>query len=307
MYEVAVITGPTAVGKSAVALAVAQMLNAEIVNADSVQVYRGLDIGSAKPSPAERLLVPHHLLDIADPRDNYTVADYQRDAARVITEIAGRGRLPLLVGGTGLYLRAVIRGFAFTESGFDPDLRQRLYAEAEACGSGVLHARLAAVDPETAAKLHPNDTRRIVRALEVYLQSGRPISEQVRQTPKEPVYRAAQFCLTRPRHILYRRIEERVDKMLAAGFVTEVEGLLAAGVPPEAKSMQSLGYKQIVSYLQGKVTLAEAAEMIKQETRRFAKRQLTWFRREKDLHWIDLADNGKILAVAEKITSYLAG
>lgn len=307
MYELVVITGPTAVGKSAVALAVAQMLKAEIINADSVQVYRGLDIGSAKPSSEERWLVPHHLLDIADPRDNYTVADYQRDATRVIAKITGRGRLPLIVGGTGLYLRAVIRGFAFTENGFDPKLRQKLYAEAAAYGSAALHARLAAVDPETAAKLHPNDTRRIVRALEVYLQSGQPISEQVRRTPKEPVYRAAQFCLTRPRHILYQRINERVDRMLAEGFVAEVERLLAAGVPPEAKSMQSLGYKQIVSYLQGKVTLAEATELIKRETRRFAKRQLTWFRREKDLHWMELAEDGKILAIAEKITAYLAG
>ncbi|HHX73824.1 MAG TPA: tRNA (adenosine(37)-N6)-dimethylallyltransferase MiaA [Firmicutes bacterium] len=307
MYELAVITGPTAVGKSAVALAVAQLLGAEIVSADSVQVYRGLDIGSAKPSPAERRLVPHHLLDIADPRDNYTVADYQRDAAKVIAEIAGRGKLPLLVGGTGLYLRAVVRGFAFTESGYDQKLRQKLSEQAAAEGSAALHARLATVDPETAAKLHPNDTRRIIRALEVYIQSGRPISEQVRQTPREPVYRTAQFCLTRPRHILYQRIEKRVDRMLAAGLVEEVEGLLAAGVPPEAKSMQSLGYKQIVSYLQGKMTLAEATELIKRETRRFAKRQLTWFRREKDLHWMELAEDGKILAIAEKITAYLAG
>lgn len=304
MQKLIVIAGPTAVGKSAVALDLAKKIGGEIVSADSVQVYRGLDIGSAKPSWEERAQVPHHLLDIVDPEENYTVADFQRDATRAINEIHARGKLPLLVGGTGLYIRAVVRGFAFTEYGINQELRRKLQKIAAAEGPEVLHAELAKVDPKTAQRLHPHDLRRVIRALEVFLQSKTPISQQEENTPPQPVYDAVLFCLTRPRPVLYRRIEERVDAMISAGLVEEVKNLLAQGVSPHAKAMQSLGYKQIVAYLQHKTSLEEAISLIKRDTRRYAKRQLTWFRKEKMI-WLDLEQFGKIEEVTEKISTYM--
>jgi tRNA dimethylallyltransferase len=307
MGKILVIVGPTAVGKSDVALRVAQKLRGEIISADSVQVYRGLDIGAAKPSPQERTAVPHHLIDIVDPNENYTVADFQRDAGETIAAVHRRGRLPILAGGTGLYVRSVVQGFAFSESGTDEELRHRLRLEAERHGPEALHNRLTGVDPEYAAKLHPNDLRRVIRALEVYERTQVPISEQISQTPQEAVYDALQFGLTLPRELLYQRIEERVEQMLASGLVDEVKGLLANGVSPEAKSMQSLGYKQIVTYLQGELSLEESVALIKRDTRRFAKRQLTWFRRDQEIQWFDLLQTGGREAVAENISNILAG
>jgi tRNA dimethylallyltransferase len=307
MQKLLVITGPTAVGKSEIALELAAGINAEIISADSVQVYRGFDIGTAKPTPAERSRVRHHLLDIVDPSENYTVADFQKDAFAAIRDISGRGKLPMLVGGTGLYIRAVVRGFAFSPAAEDEKLRRKLYNEAKLLGPRALHERLSAVDPLAAQNIHPNDLRRIIRALEVHELTRRPISEQVQQTPVKPVFDTVQFCLTRPRKQLYERIEKRVDKMLADGFLTEVRKLLAQGISPRAKAMQSLGYRQLVSYLEGKITLAEAVELIKGDTRRFAKRQLTWFRREPDLIWIDLDKYDNNFAVTENISTYLAG
>ncbi|NLZ94116.1 MAG: tRNA (adenosine(37)-N6)-dimethylallyltransferase MiaA [Firmicutes bacterium] len=306
MQKLIVIAGPTAVGKSAVALALAQKINAEIISADSVQVYRGLDIGSAKPTLTERQQIPHHLLDIKDPHENYTVAEFQKDAAAAISDIAARGKIPLLVGGTGLYIRALVWGFAFSESGINQKLRQKLHAIAQKEGNQTLYQRLLEVDPQTAKKIHPNDLRRIIRALEVYKQNKLPISEQVRQTPQQPVYQTKQFVLTMQRELLYKRIEKRVDKMIADGFVREVQRLLARGVPPDAKAMQSLGYKQIVAYLLGQIPLTEAIELIKRETRRFAKRQLTWFRREKNNIWIEM-DHLQAFEAAENISAILAG
>ncbi|EEG78545.1 tRNA (adenosine(37)-N6)-dimethylallyltransferase MiaA [Dethiobacter alkaliphilus] len=302
MEKLLVIVGPTAVGKTAVAIEVAKKLGGEIISADSVQVYRGLDIGAAKPSREEREAVAHHLLDIVDPADNYTVADFQEDAKKAITDITNRGKLPILVGGTGLYVRAVVHGFSFSESGMDEEYRAGLHREAEQHGSQYLHGKLAAVDPEAAEKLHPNDLRRVIRALEVYRQSKRPISHQVDKTSDEPIYNTVQFGLTMPRELLYRRIEKRVDSMLDAGLVDEVRNLLNEGVPPAAKSLQSLGYKQIVAYLTGQISLEEAIRLIKRDTRRFAKRQLTWFRRDEDLIWLDMHALGNYQAAAQKIS-----
>ncbi|MDW7652241.1 MAG: tRNA (adenosine(37)-N6)-dimethylallyltransferase MiaA [Bacillota bacterium] len=307
MEKLLVIVGPTAVGKSDVALCVSQKQNGEIISADSVQVYRGLDIGAAKPSARERKLVPHHLIDFVNPNENYTVAGFQRDAKEAISGVHARGRLPVLVGGTGLYVRAVLQGFAFSESGIDEELRNRLRSEAELYGPEFLHSKLADVDPAAAEKLHPNDLRRVIRALEVYEQTHQPISRQVEATPQTPVYDAVLFGLTMPRDMLYARIEQRVDSMMAAGLVEEVDKLLHSGVSPQAKSMQSLGYKQIVKYLKGEVSREAAVELIKRDTRRFAKRQLTWFRREHDIQWFDILETGGIEAVAENISIFLAG
>ena len=304
-----VITGPTSVGKSAVAVAVAKTTGGEIISADSVQVYRGLNIGAAKPTVAERETVPHHLIDLVDPNQNYTVAQFQQQATKQITALHKQGKLPILVGGTGLYLRAVVKGYAFGENAEDELLRLRLRQEAKNLGAEALHNKLSAVDPLTAAKLHPNDLRRVIRALEFYEKNRQTISGQLAATPLENVYDTLFFCLTLPRELLYRRIEMRVEEMLAAGLVDEVRGLLAGGVSPEAKSMQSLGYKQIVAYLLGEISLTTAIAEIKRDTRRFAKRQLTWFRREKELIWLDLTEyNGSsdlVANISRKIAGYL--
>jgi tRNA dimethylallyltransferase len=292
MAPLLVIAGPTAAGKSQVALQLALQLGGEIVSADSVQVYRGLDIGTAKASPEDRALVPHHLLDIVDPHQNYTVADFQRDAREEIGRIVSRGRVPVLAGGTGLYIRALLRGYAFSEAGENKDLRRKLYEEAQLHGPEVLHKRLAAIDPESASGIHPHDLRRQLRALEVFAQSRRPISGQKLNTAGASGYDALMFVLYRPREELYQRIEQRVEKMLAKGLVEEVKTLLDGGVSAECKAMQSLGYRRIVACLQGMMTLPAAVELIKRDTRRYAKRQLTWFRGESDAVWIDLAKTG---------------
>ncbi|MBS4008826.1 MAG: tRNA (adenosine(37)-N6)-dimethylallyltransferase MiaA [Clostridium sp.] len=302
-----VITGPTSVGKSSVAVEVAKSVGGEIISADSVQVYRGLDIGAAKPSRAERDLVPHHLLDLVEPNNNFSVAQYQQHATKVIAALHKEGKLPILVGGTGLYLRAVVKGFAFGEDAEDELLRSRLRQEAKDLGAAALHSRLSAVDPRTAAKLHPNDLRRVIRALEFYEISRQSISEQLAATPDENVYDTLLFCLTMPRELLYQRIEMRVEEMLAAGFVEEVRGLLADGASPDAKSMQSLGYKQLVAYLSGRLSLPAAVAEIKRDTRRFAKRQLTWFRREEELIWLDLSKYSSNVELVANISKRVAG
>lgn len=305
-----VITGPTSVGKSAVAVAVAKITGGEIISADSVLVYRGLNIGAAKPTMAERESVPHHLIDLVDPNQNYTVAQFQQQATKQISALHEQGKLPILVGGTGLYLRAVVKGYAFGENAEDELLRLRLRQEAKNLGAEALHNRLKAVDPQTAAKLHPNDLRRVIRALEFYEKSRQTISGQLAATPQENVYDTLLFCLTMPRELLYRRIEMRVEEMLATGLVDEVRGLLSGGVSPEAKSMQSLGYKQIAAYLLGEISLSTAIAEIKRDTRRFAKRQLTWFRREKELIWLDLTEyngNDELVAnISRRIAGYLS-
>lgn len=302
-----VITGPTSVGKSALAVGVAKTIGGEIISADSVQVYRGLDIGAAKPTRAEKETVPHHLIDLVDPNRSFSVAQYQRHATKVIAALHKEDKLPVLVGGTGLYLRAVVKGYAFGEDAEDELLRLRLRQEVKELGAEALHSRLSAIDPQTAAKLHPNDLRRVIRALEFYEKSRQTISEQLAATPQENVYDTLLFCLTMPRELLYQRIEMRVEEMLAAGLVDEVRSLLAAGTSPDAKSMQSLGYKQIAAYLSGKLSLAAAVTEIKRDTRRFAKRQLTWFRREREMIWLDLTKFNSNAELVANISRTVAG
>jgi tRNA dimethylallyltransferase len=307
MGRLLVIVGPTAVGKSKVAFQVAREMDGEIISADSVQVYRGLTIGSAKPSAAERAMVPHHMLDIADASDNYTVADFQRDARDAVAHVQQRGKLPILAGGTGLYITAVIRDYAFSESGQNEAIRERLKADAQKYGSVYLHQKLSEIDPHSAERIHCNDLRRIIRALEVYEQSKEPISDQVRKTTGIAIYDMLLVVLTMPREQLYSRIDERVDQMMRQGLVEEVKTILASGVSASAKAMQSLGYRQISSYLQGELSLERAVELIKRDTRRYAKRQLTWFRREPDLIWLDLVKEGGESMTAKKICALLAG
>lgn len=283
-----ILAGPTAVGKSELALSLAQRIGGEIVSADSMQVYRLMDIGTAKPTPAERALVPHHLIDLVYPDEPFSAARYAEEFAKVAAEVAGRGRLPIVVGGTGLYIRAAVRPFLFPDAGARPELRAGLARLAEEISPQALHLRLAEVDPEAAERIHPNDLRRIIRALEVYEATGRPISAWQRLFVQRRPYETVFVCLTRERGELYRRIEARAEKMIAAGLVEEVKSLLAAGYGRELPPMQGLGYREICSYLHGECTLAEAVEIMKKRTRHYAKRQLTWFRREPVELWLDL-------------------
>ncbi len=280
----AVLCGPTAVGKTSLAVALAQHLGAEIVCADSRTVYRGMDIGTAKPTAAQRAAVPHHLLDVADPEETFTVAQFQRLARAAIAAIRDRGRLPLLVGGTGLYIRAVVDDFHIPAVAPDSALRARLEADARAHGPAALHARLQAVDPVAASCIHPHNVRRVIRALEVCLATGRPISAQQRRGPSTA---AVLVGLWRARVDLYRRIDARVDEQLAAGLLDETRRLLQRGVPHEAPAMQGLGYKELAGYLLGRYDYAEAVRRLKRNTRRYAKRQLTWFRRDARIRWVD--------------------
>ena len=282
-----VLTGPTASGKSDLAVQIALKNQCEIICMDSMQIYRGMDIGTAKPTPAEQELVPHHMLDIVDPGTAFSVVEYRDMAYETIHEIASRGRRPLLVGGTGFYLRALRHPMAMGDVPADPALRKEMEIEAETPeGKKRLHQKLQTIDPVSAARLHENDVRRVIRALEVSILSGIPFSRQ-RQPEEDCPIHCRCICLTMDREILYARINQRVENMLHAGLVREVERLLQQGVSPEAQAMQGIGYKEVVLFLQGKCTLEEAADMIKLNTRHYAKRQLTWMRREEDLLWLD--------------------
>ena len=284
------VVGPTAVGKTAVGIALAERLGGEIISADAVAVYRGLDIGAAKPSDEERARVPFHLIDVADPGEEFTVADFARLAERAIGEIRGRGRVPLVVGGTGLYVRAVTATLSLPHVAPHPQIRAALEAEAERDGTPALHARLAALDPASAARILPGDRRRIIRALEVWEVAGRPLSafhtpEGVHGVPR-PNTRV--FGLRMERETLYRRIEARVAAMLAAGFVDEVRALMEAGYGPECRAMGSLGYRHLSALLrEGGDPGARTAELVR-DTRRYAKRQISWFNADNNVRWIDV-------------------
>ena len=286
-----VIAGPTASGKSALALDLAEQLNGEIICVDSLTVYRGLAIGSAKPTAEQQQRVPHHLLDIREPTDPCTASDFRTAAAAAIHEIAGRGKRPILAGGTGLYLRSLLRGLN-KAPGEDPVLREALRERLEREGGAVLLAELAKVDPDTAQRLHPNNRNRIIRALEVFQTSGIPLAQfQAEHGFADSPYHALQFCLDLPRPKLYQRIDERVDAMLAAGLVAEVQGLLQSGVPADCKPLQAIGYKEVVAYLQGNHDQTEMTRLIKRNPRHFAKRQLTWFRAEPEMQWVAYPEN----------------
>ncbi|MBO4838575.1 MAG: tRNA (adenosine(37)-N6)-dimethylallyltransferase MiaA [Lachnospiraceae bacterium] len=284
---VIVLTGPTAVGKTALSLRLAETLDGEIVGADSMQVYRGMDVGTAKATPEERARVPHHLIDVADPSQDFSVAEYVPLAEAALRDILSRGRLPLICGGTGFYIQALLKGLDFSEER-ESSLRERLRERMEQEGPEALHRELAAVDPAAAAAIHPNNRKRVIRALEYYQETGRRISDlnQAQQTQESP-YRVLYLVLDLPREQLYRRIDQRVDQMLAQGLEEEVRSLLAQGVPAGSTAMQALGYKEMREYLEGRCTREEAADRIKLGSRHYAKRQLTWFRREKEAVWID--------------------
>jgi tRNA dimethylallyltransferase len=272
------------------ALAVAERVGGEIIAADSMQVYRGLDIGTAKPSADERRRVPHHLLDLVEPNQSFTAADYARLASAAIGDIRARGRLPIMVGGTGLYLRALFRGLFSGPWEMTP-LRETLYREAERIGNVALHQRLETSDPEAAAAIHPNDLFRVVRALEVAAVSGRPISTlraEARRNHKPVLGPVLQFGLERNRQELYQRIEARVEAMMAQGLLREVQGLLDRGYSPALRPLRAIGYRHMIGHLKEHLSINDAVASLKRDTRRYAKRQLTWFRHEDEIEWLSV-------------------
>ncbi|MBI4574068.1 MAG: tRNA (adenosine(37)-N6)-dimethylallyltransferase MiaA [candidate division NC10 bacterium] len=280
------IAGPTAVGKSALGLALARRAGGEIIVADSMQVYRGMDVGTGKPSPADRETVPHHLLDLCGPAEAFSASEFAARAHALAEEIQARGRLPILVGGTGLYLRAFLKG-RLAGTGGDPAIRARLAREAETAGGQALHERLRALDPATGARVHPRDVFRVVRALELLEVTGRRPSE-IRPDLWDPPRTAvsAMLVLTRDRVELYGFIDQRARRMWEEGLVDEVRRLLAAGCAPHLPALRSLGYRQAVAYLEGRLTGAEALAQMQRATRHYARRQLAWFRREPAAEWV---------------------
>lgn len=304
--KLVVIIGPTAVGKTQLSLDLAQQFNGEIISGDSMQVYRGMDIGTAKAEPAELALVPHHLIDIKNPDEEYSVALFQESATRLITEINQRERLPFIVGGTGLYIESVTHRFQFSQAAQDPELRERLQRLADAEGVEALHARLADVDPITAQRLHPNDVKRVIRALEIYESTGYKMSDFQLRAQHSP-YDLVMIGLTMERAVLYERINRRVELMIEEGLVEEVRGLLDKGYDASMVSMQGLGYKELIPYLYGEITLEKAINDIQQRTRHFAKRQLSWFRRIPEVQWFDMTDPAGQAKSVETIKQILAG
>lgn len=302
-----VIAGPTATGKTALSVALAGHLNGEVVSADSMLVYRGMDIGSAKPSMTERQGIPHHMIDVVDPDQNYNVALYQRRARECIADIHRRGKLPLLVGGTGLYIRAVIEHFTFTPAGVDLAFRRQMQELAAREGAPAVHRLLAEVDSGAAGRIHPNNLKRVIRALEVYHLTGRGMTAFRDRNGEKGDYRPVMFGLAMERTALYRRIEARVEEMLGAGLIEEVAGLLNRGFGPELPAMQGLGYKEIAAFLRAECSLEEAVELLKKNTRHFAKRQFTWFRADKRITWLDVEKFSGPAEMTQEISTLLAG
>ena len=284
--RVIVVCGPTGIGKTRTAIQLAERFHGEIIGADSMQIYRWMDIGTAKPTPAEQACVRHHMVDIVDPDTPYDAARYARDAGNVIRELHDRGVVPIVAGGTGLYIKALIYGL-FDSRPPDPDIRRSLEDLADAHGPPYLHTQLAACDPQAAAGIHVNDRFRIIRALETYQATGRPISDHQRQHRfAQPRFATAKVGLIMPREDIYARIDRRVDQMVAEGLLEEVRSLLARGYGAELKSMQSIGYRHMADHLIKGVDWAETLRLLKRDTRRYAKRQLTWFRADPEMVWI---------------------
>ena len=305
--RIVIICGPTATGKTQLGVALAKALDGEVVSADSMQVYRHMAIGTARPTPEEMEGVPHHMMAVAEPEEAFSVAWYVAEATPIVDDILARGKVPLIVGGTGLYIDALRRGRTFSAFRPESGVRERLQEQARNGELPRLFRELEAIDPEAAARLHPNDEKRILRALAVWYETGETISEHDRRTRDlPPRYDGVTLALTyRDRAALYARIDRRVDRMMAAGLAGEVRALLDRGVPPDCTAMQAIGYKELVPAILSGGDLSAAAEEIKLRSRQYAKRQLTWFRRDKSAHWLELDDPPDFSAVLRDSTEYL--
>lgn len=302
MNNLICICGPTASGKTGLAVALAKKLNAEVVSCDSMQIYRGMDVGTAKPTTAEMEGIPHHLLDVAEPGEDFSVSRYVELADAAIRDIQGRGKPAIVCGGTGLYMDSLVKGKAFAAP-TRPAQREYVEGIAEKHGIEYVYNMLKDADPETAERLHLSDRKRIIRALEVFLITGMPLSwhnaQSKLQAPKyEPVWIGLSF---RDRDKLYRRIDARVDQMLAQGLETEVRALLEKGIDPKTTAMQAIGYKEMAAALRDECSLEQAVEQIKQSSRRYAKRQLTWFRRNEAIHWLYVDETADLTATAMRL------
>ncbi|MBQ8797559.1 MAG: tRNA (adenosine(37)-N6)-dimethylallyltransferase MiaA [Oscillospiraceae bacterium] len=287
MHNIICIAGPTASGKTALAVALAKCVDGEVVSCDSMQVYRGMDIGTAKPTREEMQGIVHHMLDVAEPYEDFSVSRYCEMASPIVDDILARGKTAIIAGGTGLYMDALIRGNSFAPYP-STGMREKLEAQADTEGMEAMLSLLATIDPDSAARLHLADRKRIIRALEVYYETGETITAHNLKTQQiPPKYNATWFALEdENRQNLYDRIDSRVEKMLAAGLIDEIKGLLAAGIPEKCTAMQAIGYKEFIAYLNGNCSLEEAAAQVQQASRHYAKRQLTWFRRNPAIHWL---------------------
>lgn len=282
-----ILSGPTGVGKTAVSIEIAKIVPCEIVSADSRQIYRFMDIGTSKPAEEVLQSIPHHFINILNPDEDYSAGQYANEARIVIERIFKQGNLPLVVGGSGLYIRALLEGF-FGDDFRDDSIREQLQARLQKEGADPLYAELQKVDPDAAGQIHPNNTKRILRSLEVYNITGKPMSE-IQKSKEDPAYfEWIKFGLNMDREKLYNRINQRVDQMFKSGFVHEVQTLLKKGYSPKLNSLNSVGYKEVIRFLQNEINLERCIEIVKQNTRRYAKRQLTWFRKESDIHWVQL-------------------
>ena len=297
-----ILVGPTAVGKTAASIGLAKALNGEIISGDSMQIYKGLDIGTAKISKEEMQGVPHHLIDIKEPWESFSAAEFKRLADAAIADIHSRGKLPIIVGGTGFYINGVLYEYHFGEADTDEIYRARLEQYAAENGNEALWNILNEKDPDSAAKLHSNDTKRVIRALEVLHVTGIRASERQNTVDKGKLrYNAVYIALSLPREILYERINKRVEQMIADGLEQEVRNALSSGVAQDALAMTSLGYRQMIQYLNGEISFERAVELIQRDTRHFAKRQLTWFRHDPNIQWVDKAEKSDAQIEAELV------
>ncbi|MCA1025753.1 tRNA (adenosine(37)-N6)-dimethylallyltransferase MiaA [Cytobacillus kochii] len=287
--KIIILIGPTAVGKTKTSIELAKKYNGEIISGDSMQVYKGMDIGTAKITKEETEGISHHLIDIKEPDESFSTAEFQTIVREKITEISSKGKLPIIVGGTGLYIQSVLFDYQFSNAPSDDDFRYRLEERAKVEGNVCIHKELQVVDPVSAGKIHPNNIRRVIRALEVYHCTGKTMTEWQSKQELESVYNAAVIGLTMDRDLLYKRINQRIDMMMDNGLLEEVRGFCDKGLQ-NCQSMQAIGYKEFYPYFDGLITLDEAVDQLKQNSRRYAKRQLTWFRNKLDVSWIDMSE-----------------
>ncbi len=301
-----IISGATAVGKTELSIKLAQMINGEIISADSMQVYKNFDIGTAKASADEMKGIKHYLIDELDADEEFSVYEFKIRAEKYIKQILSDGKIPIIVGGTGFYIQSVLYGIDFSEEESNTKYRQQLEAIAQEKGKAFLHDMLLKADPESAKKIHENDIKRVIRALDYYHENNSPISEHNRmQQQKKAAYNYAYFVLNRDRQTIYDRINKRVDIMIRDGLIEEVKGLIASGISPDSIAMQGLGYKETVKYINGEISLERLSELIKSGTRHFAKRQITWFKRERDVKWLNYEDYSNVDDMLNKMFEIL--
>lgn len=306
MDKLIVVLGPTAVGKTALSIALAKRLHTEVISGDSMLIYRHMDIGTAKPDREEQDGVVHHLIDIVEPTEPFDVTAFLELARKKIRQINERGCVPILAGGTGLYIKALLEGYQFNVTPQNEDFRREMEQVIDKYGAAELHRRLEALQPDTAARLHVNDTRRVIRALEVAIFGGETVSQE-KTDAQARLYDAAVIGLTSERNLLYERINNRVDEMMAKGLLEEVKGLLARGVSPDAQAMKGIGYKELVAYLRGACTIEEAIDEIKKGTRHFAKRQFTWYRKMPYIDWYEVETKDDLVRIEAEIAKKLTG